>query len=406
MYQFKNHKVTAKELLDFIPEALLSRLSGTTKVDHYAKVLHGRKMFYLLLYGILENDRLSQRTLEDTFNNSGFKQLFHLDATETVVHSSISERLSKIDYLYFKEIYEFIYDKFSGHYSFGESLKYNLIRVDSTMVSEASSKLKEGIDHKNGKKSVKYSVSFDGILPSVFEVFTQPRFSSEESALPEVIKAHLMKESSHSNMYIIDRGLQSIQAMSQISSQNAHFVIRAKDKRKYQEIESMITDSTNFDLGALTLVKDSKVYLFRGKTIQNKKGNLHVREELFQEPFRLIEAQSKENSEIKYVFISNDFSLTPKEIADIYRKRWDIEVFFRFVKQELNLKHLLSLNENGIKVVLYMTLIAAIFVLLYKKSNSLGYKTAKRRFVMEIQYLLIKEIVIICGGDPKLLFKT
>ncbi len=406
MYQFKNHKVSASELLDFIPEALLSHLSATTKVDYYSKVLQGRKMFYLLLYGILENDRLSQRTLEDTFNHSGFKRLFQLDEAETVVHSSISERLSKIDFHYFQEIYEFIYDKFSEQYSLSESVKYNLIRVDSTMVSEASSKLKEGIDHKNGKKSVKYSVSFDGVLPSVFEVFTQPRYSSEESALPEVIQTHILKESSHSNMYIIDRGLQSTQTMSQLTSQNAHFVIRAKDKRKYKEIESLITDTTPLDLGTLTLLKDSKVYLYRGKPIQNTKGNLHHREELKEEPFRLIEAQSKENSEIKYVFISNDFELSPKEITDFYRKRWDIETFFRFIKQELNVSHLLSLNENGIKVVLYMTLIAAIFLLLYKKANNLGYKTAKRRFMIEVQYMLIKEIVIICGGDPKLFFKT
>lgn len=406
MYQFKNHKVSASELLDFIPEALLSHLSLNTKVDHYSKVLHGRKMFYLLLYGILENDRLSQRTLEDTFNNSGFKQLFHLDETETVVHSSISERLSRIDYRYFQEIYEFIYDKFTRQYSLTESAKYNLIRVDSTMVSEASSKLKGGIDHKNGKKSVKYSVAFDGILPSVFEVFTEPTYSSEDRALPEVVKTHLMKESSHSNMYIIDRGLQSTQTMSQLSSEGTHFVIRAKDNRKYEEIESLITTTTNLDLGALTLLKDSKVYLYKGKPIQNKRGNLHYREELKEEPFRLIEAQSKESPEVKYVFISNDFKLTAKEITDFYRKRWDIEVFFRFIKQELNVSHLLSLNENGIKVVLYMTMIAAIFLLLYKKGNNLGYKTAKRRFVMEIQYLLIKEIVILCGGDPKLFFKT
>jgi len=67
---FKEHNVTVKQLLGFIPEALIANLSLTTKIDHYAKVLHGNKLFYLLLYGILDNDRLSQRSLEDTFNDS------------------------------------------------------------------------------------------------------------------------------------------------------------------------------------------------------------------------------------------------------------------------------------------------------------------------------------------------
>ncbi|MNL32893.1 hypothetical protein D3C87_1547710 [compost metagenome] len=97
MTNFKDHKVPVNELLGFIPEALLSHLSTSSKVDHYSKVLHGKKMFYLLLYAILDNDRLSQRTLEDTFNYSGFKTIFNLDESETVARSSISERLSKID---------------------------------------------------------------------------------------------------------------------------------------------------------------------------------------------------------------------------------------------------------------------------------------------------------------------
>src|SRR5690606_27150063 len=96
MSVFKDHKVTVNELLQIIPEALLSQLANQTKVDHYSKVLHGKKMFYLLLFGILDNEKLSQRTLEDTFNDSMFKQLFNLDESERVCRSSISERLSKI----------------------------------------------------------------------------------------------------------------------------------------------------------------------------------------------------------------------------------------------------------------------------------------------------------------------
>ncbi|SDL91628.1 hypothetical protein SAMN05192578_1201, partial [Sphingobacterium mizutaii] len=64
MSVFNDHKVSLSQVLDFIPEALLSHLSATTNVDHYSKVLHGRKMFYLLLFCVFDNDRLSQRTLE------------------------------------------------------------------------------------------------------------------------------------------------------------------------------------------------------------------------------------------------------------------------------------------------------------------------------------------------------
>lgn len=78
MSVFKDHEISLKHVLEFIPEALLSHLSASTKVDYYSKVLHGRKIFYLLLYCIFDNEKLSQRTLEDTFNSSGFKALFGL----------------------------------------------------------------------------------------------------------------------------------------------------------------------------------------------------------------------------------------------------------------------------------------------------------------------------------------
>lgn len=58
MPAFRDHKVTINHLLGLIPEALITHLSATTKVDHYTKILHGKKVFYLLMYGILENDRL------------------------------------------------------------------------------------------------------------------------------------------------------------------------------------------------------------------------------------------------------------------------------------------------------------------------------------------------------------
>ena len=53
---------------------------------------------------------------------------------------------------------------------------------------------------------------------------------------------------------------------------------------------------------------------------------------------------------MEYWFIANEFKLSAKEITDAYRKRWDIEVFFRSIKQELNASHLVSLNKNGIAV--------------------------------------------------------
>lgn len=335
-------------------------------------------MFYLLMYGILENEKLSQRTLEDTFNDPVFKILFNLDQEDKVRRSSLSERLSKTNPDYFKQIYQCIYDQFSVSYFYTERSKYNLIRVDSTLVSESVSKLLEGMDNKSGKKAVKYSVAFDGHFPCSFDVFTTPTYASEDVALPEVIMEHVKKESNHKNIYVMDRGLQSTRNMKRFTEDSITFICRAKENRKYVEIDSMMRKNQNLNLGESTLIKDCKIQLYTGILINNKRGKTHYKEDLVETPFRLIIAQSKSEKDKQYWFLTNDFKLSAKEIAQAYRRRWDIEVFFRFLKQELNVSHLVSLSKNGITVLLYMTLIVAMLALIYKKLNSIDYKTAKK----------------------------
>lgn len=405
MSVFNDHKVSLSQVLDFIPEALLSHLSATTNVDHYSKVLHGRKMFYLLLFCVFDNDRLSQRTLEDTFNSSGFKALFGLGEEEKVRRSSISERLSKIDPSYFKEIYEQMYLRLAKSYNKTEIAKYNLIRVDSTIVADACSKLKEGIDQKSGKKLVKFSFSFDGILPSGVEVFTGQKYSSEESALPEAVLKQVRKEEHHDNVYVMDRGLQSTRSMKEFEEGSVKFIIRSKDNRKFEEIESFLDEKESPKWDDWEVLKDSKVKLYTGSPVQNKRGKLHYRQEKVETLFRLVVIRNQKTNK-EFWFLTNEFKLSAKEISDYYRKRWDIEVFFRFLKQELNLSHLVSMNKNGIEVMVYMTMIAAMLLLIYKKANNLGYKTAKRRIAMELRDMITAILIIFAGGDPGKVFKT
>ena len=115
---------------------------------------------------------------------------------------------------------------------------------------------------------------------------------------------------------------------------------------------------------------------------------------------RLIIAKEKQTGEVFY-FLTNNKTLEAKDIAEIYKQRWEIEVFFKFIKQNLNFSHLLSRDSNAIKVIMYMTLITAILLIVYKKINGLeGYKIPKLKFAQELEVLIIKDIVEKCGGNP------
>ena len=127
-------------------------------------------------------------------------------------------------------------------------------------------------------------------------------------------------------------------------------------------------------------------------------GDWETKKRLFTS-FRLIKAVTKKSNE-KIYFVSNNFELEAGEIANLYRQRWEIEVFFRFIKQQLNFSQLVNRNLNGVKVMIYMTLILASMIIIYKKKNNLkGFKIVKMKIVNELQNELIKEIVIMSGGD-------
>jgi transposase len=384
-------KISVEELLKIIPDEEIAALAIDSKVDYYSKVLYGRSTFYLLLYGLLQIDRTSQRGLEDVFNSRKFKILFNICPKNTVRHSSISERLSAMDVSFFEKIFELIYQQFSTLYSESEMLSSNIIRVDSTMVAEASSKLFEGMCvgcKKDGKKQIKYTVSFDGLFPSGVEIFSSQKALSEELTIPNVVFSQAKKQKS--KVYVFDRGVSKRTTFSKMSDEKIEFVSRLNAGSRYHCVE-LLEEGNGRQIGRLFLVKQEKIQLYK----DGKK-------QLLTETFRLITAENEQGE--TFCFLTNIFDLEAEVIILYYKKRWDIEVFFRFLKQELNFKHFISTSENGIKIMLYMTLILAMLLMIYKRINQLGYKTAKRRFNIELDEIIMKMLVIKCGGDPDIVF--
>ena len=101
--------------------------------------------------------------------------------------------------------------------------------------------------------------------------------------------------------------------------------------------------------------------------------------------------------------MTNVLTLDAPAIAQVYRQRWDIEVFFRFLKQEMNLTHFVCNDLNAIQVMIYCTLIAAMLVLVFKKLNGIkSYKNAKTRFVKELDASVLLELIDKTGGVERL----
>lgn len=381
--------VSVKQLLSLIPDEELSRLAVQTGVDHWASVLYGKSMFYLLLYGLADSDKTSLRSLEDIFNSKRFKFLFNLDPNQTTRYNSISSRLATMDVSFFEEAYKLTYSLFHDQFSENEALGYNIVRVDSTMVAEACNKLEEGmkVGSKTTKKQVKYTICLEDLLPSSVQIFTEQRQLNEDLTIPSTILKVI--DPHPDTVFVFDRGVQSRKAYEDITQKDLMFVTRIKENTRYKVVEELNTVKGS-QIGNLSVEADLWVHLFNG---DNKRTVT---------PFRLLKTTNERGK--VYLFLSNMKDAPAADIIMIYKRRWDIEVFFRFIKQELNFSHFISTNFNGIKVIVYMTLILSMLVHIYKKYNSVGFKTAKRRIKIELDDLLTVLIIQISGGNPNTFF--
>lgn len=372
--------VSVSDLLGLLESSLLTDLAKELNSNKWVIKLKTETVFKLLLYSILESERISLRNMEDNYSTVIFKALIQdEDGLGSTAHSSIRDRLVNIDVRFFERLHQKVYQLLEQHYNEEELHGYHLKRYDSTMVA-VFSRLLEGMKVGNTRKQ-KNQVKFTTELTDRFGV--KMRFSKDQGQLSEeVALKEMIQSQAHSpkDIIVFDRGLKSRQSFKDLNEGQVLFVTRLHEKNRHKFIRTheQVPDKP---LQNLDFIQDSIVYLY---------GNAN---HIVKEEFRLIEVQRKEDSK-KLFFLTNILFLSAAQIAEIYRSRWDIEVFFRFLKQEMNLTHFVCNDPNAIEVMMYCTLIAAMLVLVYKTKNGIkSYKIAKSQFFKELQAAIMLELI-------------
>jgi transposase len=384
-----------KKLLELLPKEKLEALAEQTQVDYQVKKLNGIVFFQLLLHGVLRHGRLSTRLLEHLYNSPVFKTVNKTKGHRTR-HSSIADRLRSIKPEFFKAIFEHAHLQFAKQYknvSSKEALQ--LLRFDSTMIAIGAGLIKEGMRAGQkpkdgpGKKQLKFTIGLKDELPSDVHLYTDQTYLSEDKAIGEAIQKSRNKSKS---ILVFDRGITSRQTFDRLEEEQDLFVTRLRTTVVYNFLEQHAYVKGR-ETPQLVFTEDIIV------SLQARKGKQTAHN------YRLIKADIKPEGRPIF-FLTNIMNMDCEQIAEIYRKRWDIEVFFKFLKQELNAETLLSYNRNGIESLMYVRLIAAMLILLFKKKNNIeGYKIAKVIFESELETEVTAGIIEYCGGNPSLLSK-
>lgn len=155
------------------------------------------------------------------------------------------------------------------------------------------------------------------------------------------------------SFYIMDKGYIDYQRLYRINQCNAFFVTRAKDNMNYKRLYSNKKDKTR------GIIFDQIIKL-----------NNHYASKDYPDKMRLIKYYDS-ITENDLIFMTNNFDLKATEISQLYKNRWGIELFFKWIKQHLKIKSFWGHSENAVKTQIWIAVSTYVLVVIAKKKFNL-----------------------------------
>ncbi len=151
------------------------------------------------------------------------------------------------------------------------------------------------------------------------------------------------------SIYVMDRGYVDFERLYRITRSLAFFVTRAKSPFKFERIYSHPIDKTT------GLICDQTIKLTVPATAKK-----------YPDKLRRVKYRDPETNKV-LVFLTNNFELPAKTIADLYKQRWQVELFFKWIKQNLRIKTFYGTSENAVKAQVWIAISVYVLVAIMKK---------------------------------------
>ena len=344
MYQCK---YVFSQLIEFLNRSKFNRIVSIYRGDKYVKYFTCWNQLLVLMFGQLSN-RESLRDLIIAVE-AHWKKCYHLGFGKHVTRSNLAKANTKRDYRIFEE-----YD----YYLTGEArrkrvtdifkLNGNVYAFDSTTISLCLDVFWWAKFRKR-KGGIKIHTWYDleTQVPAFFHITTASVHDSKAmKEIPIETGAY----------YIFDRGYNNFKELYRIHCMGSFFVVRAKTNLKYK----CISWKRRLPKGILT---DAEIEL---KIYNSQKG--------YPNRLRLVRFYDEEQG-WEFIFLTNAFHLTALEVANLYKNRWQIELFFKWLKQHLKIKKFWGTTENAVRIQIYAAICAYCLVAIVQHDMKLERST-------------------------------
>ncbi|MFV0377652.1 MAG: IS4 family transposase [Mangrovibacterium sp.] len=328
-------KYVFAQLVEFLPRRVFDGIVGKYDGNKYVRHFTCWNQLLCMVFGQLTN-RESLRDLILIIDAHSQKS-YHLGLGKSVTRSNLAKANERRNCKIFEEFAYYLIDiarKKRANDDF--VIKGKIYAFDSSTIDLCLSVF----------WWAKFRTTKAGIkLHTLYDVTTQiPAFVHITAATVNDINAMDFIPYEAGAYYIFDRGYVDYARLYTITQIKAYFVIRAKSNLKFRRMYSNKADKTTGVLcdqtGKLTGFYVSKDY---------------------PEKLRRIKFYDEENQRT-FVFLTNNVELTANEIALLYKNRWKVELFFKWIKQHLKIKSFWGTSENAVKIQVYAAIISYCLV--------------------------------------------
>jgi len=338
------------QVLSFIPKRLVHQLAREQASDYYYKNFKTYDHLVTMLYATL-NQCTSLREVT-TGMLAWEHRIHHLGLKAHPRRSTIADANKHRSEAVFEQIYLKLVSRYSSFLpdSRSRSRKNNLYIFDSTSIALFQEILRgSGLVRRDGRS--KGGIKVHTLLHAATDTPVMVRYSAAAASDMAFLKQVQLPRRS---VIVFDRGYRDYTSYNRFNDQQITWVTRHRDSSVYKikqrcpineyQKSNGITADWHIELGHDHSPKAVKV---QARMVNYKDSTTGKR----------------------YCFITNNFKLAPLTIAHYYRQRWQIEVFFKRIKQNYPLHYFLGDNENAIKIQIWCALIADLLLRVVKRGT-------------------------------------
>ena len=339
-------KTLFAQLMDFLPWSTFDRLVTRYRGDHRVRMLTCAEQYRAMAFAQL-TWRESLRDIETCLAAQSSK-LYHMGFRGPVRRSTLADANETRDWRIYAEFAQRLIAQARKLYAdddLGLDLKSTVYALDSTTIDLCLSVF-PWAHFRTTKAAVKMHTLLDlkGSIPTFIHI--------SDGKLHDVNVLDLLLPEPGA-IYVMDRGYVDFARLSALHQAGAFFVTRAKSNMDARRVYSAKSDR------AAGIICDQTISLAGVKTSEH-----------YSEHLRRIRLKDPETGKT-LVFISNQRTLPAATICALYKSRWQVELFFKWIKQHLRIKRFFGTSDNAVKTQIWIAVSVYVLVAIVKKRLAL-----------------------------------